>query len=323
MNPSTNNRDQNNKLEPVPQVNRRTSKWQYSLSLEIEKQVERRGIWMGVLSDGTPFLSQAGLAELCGRDARTLRRIESEWESTQPGTQISTIKELLSERGAEVNSLYISINHNGVEYHAYPDYVCLAILEYFAFDSPNKQNKTALSNFRKLAGTALREMIYFEVGYDPRNTVPPAWIQFKDRMSLLSDSVPAGYFSIFKEIADVIVTLILSGAKIGTEFIPDISVGLKWAKYWKDNSLSSTYGTDIKYSHNYPDYFPQSKSNPQSASCYPESALPEFRRWMRTEYLPEDLPRYLEKQVSQGKLTPAFADLAITGITNKIGGYIE
>lgn len=36
------------------------------LNLEIEKDVDFGGIGMGVLSDGTPYLNQRGLAVLCG-----------------------------------------------------------------------------------------------------------------------------------------------------------------------------------------------------------------------------------------------------------------
>lgn len=36
------------------------------LDLHIDKQTEIQGIEMGVLSDGTPFLTQRGLARLCG-----------------------------------------------------------------------------------------------------------------------------------------------------------------------------------------------------------------------------------------------------------------
>ena len=91
-------------------------------------------------------------------------------------------------------------------FFAYPDFVCLAILEYYAFDSATPTPE-ARKNFRLLAGAALREFIYKEVGYDPSNSVPDAWKQFHDRVSLTYNAVPRGYFGIFKEMADMIVTL--------------------------------------------------------------------------------------------------------------------
>jgi hypothetical protein len=78
--------------------------------------------------------------------------------------------------------------------HAYPDGVCLAILEYYAFEAGINRKDEALMNFRLLAGKALRDFIYTQVGYDPENHVPTQWKQFHDRMSLVYNAVPAGYF---------------------------------------------------------------------------------------------------------------------------------
>ncbi|WP_159109556.1 hypothetical protein [Bradyrhizobium sp. USDA 3458] len=39
---------------------------QGSFDIYVDKQTEIQGIEMGVLSDGTPFLTQRGLARLCG-----------------------------------------------------------------------------------------------------------------------------------------------------------------------------------------------------------------------------------------------------------------
>jgi hypothetical protein len=45
---------------------KRIAPGQGSLSLGIEKDTDINGIGMGVLSDGTPYLNQRGLAALCG-----------------------------------------------------------------------------------------------------------------------------------------------------------------------------------------------------------------------------------------------------------------
>ena len=153
-----------------------------------------------------------------------------------------------------------------------------------------------------------------EVGYDLRSLIPEVWRQFHDRVSLAFDSVPPGYFSIFKEIADIVVTLINGGAKIGNEFVPDISVGQHWAKYWCDNNLYLSFGERRKYSHNYPNYFPQATSNPQFPYCYPDAALGEFRQWIREIYLPVKFPDYLKSKESQGALPPSFSELALSAL---------
>lgn len=53
------------------------------------------------------------------------------------------------------------------------------------------------------------------------------------------------------------------------------------------------YGERIPYDHNYPEYYPQSDSNPQPANAYPDEALPEFRSWFRQVYLPTKFPVYI------------------------------
>ncbi len=77
----------------------------------------------------------------------------------------------------------------------------------------------ARSNFRLLAGKALQEFIYAQVGYGPHNNPPEQWKHFHNRMSLVYDSVPAGYFGIFKEIADMSVGMVWHGLNIGKKII--------------------------------------------------------------------------------------------------------
>ena len=138
-----------------------------------------------------------------------------------------------------------------------------------------------------------------------------AWRQYEDRISLTFDAAPAGYFGIFKESADIYGAMIKGGVNFGTRMLLDISVGQHWSKYWKDNGLEAKYGASGTYAHNYPSYFPQSLSNPQSACCYPDDALSAFRRWMREVYMIEKLPTYLQSQVKQGKLSAPVASNAI------------
>jgi hypothetical protein len=71
---------------------------------------------------------------------------------------------------------------------------------------------------------------------------------------------PDIYFSVFKEIADIFVTMIRGGASLGPSFVPDISVGQLWSKYWIAENLEILCGERKKYEHNYPLYFPQSAS---------------------------------------------------------------
>lgn len=137
------------------------------------------------------------------------------------------------------------------------------------------------------------------------------WAQFQDRVALTFDSVPVGYFGVFKESADIYTTMIVGGVNLGARMILDISVGQHWARHWRNEKLADVYGPHGTYAHNYPLYFPQALSNPQSACCYPEDALPAFRRWMRDIYMRTKLPNYLKSQVQQGKILAITATAAI------------
>lgn len=287
---------------------------QQELPLEITKQIEIDGVGMGVLSDGTAFLTGQGLASLCGVDYTAVYEISNEWSDLNPKPRVKKIKEILTSHSIEIpTEPYVAINQRSGFFYAYSDAVCLAVLEYYSFDAGNNIKEQAQKNYRLLAGKGLRDLIYTQVGYDPRNAIPDIWKQFHDRVSLTYNSVPHGYFGIFKEMSDMIVTLGQSGIQIDSKFVPDISVGQAWAKYWKAQNLDQKYGERIKYEHNYPGYFKQALSNPQDANCYPEVALGEFRRWLREEYIDGGkFKNYLESKVKDKTFPVSFAQLAIS-----------
>jgi hypothetical protein len=290
---------------------------QAELPLFVEKEVEVDGVGMGVLSDGTPYLTQRGLARMCGVNQNAIFEMTMGWREDRP--REAKIKEALAAQGLEFEAPYLPISKDGTAHYAYPDAVCMAVLEYYAFEAGPNTRAHALANYRRLARASFREFIYTQVGYDPRRAIPEIWRQFHDRVSLVYDKVPPGYFSMFKEGADIIVTLIRAGAEIGDKFIPDGSIGHHWATYWKRENLAQRFGESGVYDHYYPVYFPQAPSNPQPARCYPDAALAEFRRWMRDVYLPEKLPEYLQSKVRQGALPASFSELALTALEDKRG----
>lgn len=289
---------------------------QAELDLKITMQKEIDGVGMGVLSDGTPFLNGRGLARLCGVDSSRISEMGNDWQ-TSVMALTSQVKALLSAKGVNLPKPYIEVGDRGQISHAFPDVLCVAVLEYYAFDAPNPREE-AKRNFRLLAGKALRDFIYTQVGYDPNELVPDVWRQFHDRVSLTYNAVPAGYFGVFKEIADMIVTLGQSGLHIDSKFIPDGSVGSLWSTHWSNGSLQSTYGERTKFEHNYPDYFPQAASNPQDAWCYPEAALGEFRRWFRETYIGQGkFKNYIQGKVKRQELPPSFAQIALVAYEKK------
>lgn len=313
VNPRTQKPSENKALLPVPGLNPRTPE-QGELNLQIQKQIEIDGVGMGVLTDGTPFLTGRGLSRLCGIDSSRISEMSSDWDAEKPRPITRKVKKILNEKGIPIpQNPYIEITQRTDFFHAYPDVVCLAVLEYYAFDAGKSVTEQAQKNYRLLAGKALHDFIYTQVGYDPNHNVPSAWVQFHARISLTYNSVPNGYFSVFKEIADMIVTLGEAGLHIDNTFVPDISVGIAWGKHWKANAFEGKYGERIKWEHNYPEVFPQSASNPQPAWCYPDDALGEFRRWCREDYIGGGkFSNYINGQIKKKELPPSFAQLITT-----------
>lgn len=284
------------------------------LDLRVEKEVEINGIGMGVLNDGTPYLTGRGLSRICGVDNASIVRLGAEWQEQLQKPRVTKVKEFLANRDVYLDTPYLEVA--GTTF--WTGVVCLAVLEYYAFEASQADNQIATQNFRLFARRGFEEFVYAQVGYDPNNSVPEQWKQFHDRVSLAYDTVPAGFFSVFKEIADLIVTLGQAGLHIDHSFVPDISVGIAWGKHWTKGNFDETFGERTNYEHHYPDYFPQAKSNPQSPWCYPESALGEFRRWFRETYIGNGkLEKYLSTQEKARKLPPSFSQLALEAISKK------
>lgn len=279
----------------------------------VEKQVVIDGIEMGVLNTGEPYLTGDGLAKMCGISPSTLSELANNWKGEQSKPRGRAILQILNRSGLGSKfqeGLFTKAKLNGIIVNAYTEPVCLTILEYYAFEASETKDR-ARQTFRILATKKFREFIYDAVGYKPYNELGQ-WQQFHDRVSLNYDSVPIGYFSIFKEISDLIVNLGQNGLYIDEHFVPDISIGKIWGAYWSSEGFDNKYGERKRYLHNYPVYFSQAKSNPQESWCYPEDALGEFRKWFREQYIGEGkFKKYLTNKVNSQELPHEFAQKAI------------
>lgn len=290
-----------------------TSAQEY-LPLVIQKAGDFNEVGMGVLSDGTPYLNQRGLAVLCGVENAHIGTISSQWNELELKPRIQKIKSILTSIGLTATVAHMEILHSGKIHYCYPAEVCLAILEYYAFDAGANTQEKALKNFRLLAGSKLRDLIYQQLGYDP--TGADRFKNWHDRITLNYQSAPKGYFHVFNEAHTIIYELINAGADIGPKTVVDISIGSHWSKYWGDHNLVIEFGERAKYPHKYPDDHPQSKSNPQESWCYPLAALGAYREWLQNEYLEGGkFAKYLNNKVKQGSLPPSIAQLAISTLT--------
>ena len=190
------------------------------------------------------------------------------------------------------------------------------MLEYYAFLAEEKRDE-AVKVFRSLARITFRTFIYKATGYSPDQKILDSWKHFHDRIDMTLDAVPFGYFSVFREIAAMIVPMIRAGIMISDRVVPDISVGKAWSTYWEENRFTDTHGERTKYNHEYPLYYPAAKSNPQPSYAYPESALGIFRSWLRQHYIATKFPNYLLGQIKKGTVPLMVANKAIEAFSGK------
>lgn len=286
---------------------------QGELPLGIEKSGDYGEIGMGVLSDGTPYLSQRGLSVLCGVENAHIGTISSQWNETPQKPRVQKIKAILESAGMIASAAHVEIMHGGTKHYCYPAEVCLAVLEYYAFDAGANLQEQARQNFRLLAGSKLRDMIYQRVGYDP--TGANRFTKWHDRIALNFQSAPKGYFHVFNEAHTIIYELIAAGADVGPKTVVDISIGQHWSKFWESKGWDADFGPRKKYPHRYPDDHPQAKSNPQESWCYPIHALGAYRQWLQDHYIEGGkFKGYLDGKVKRGELAPSVAELAIETI---------
>lgn len=283
----------------------------------VEKHAEIDGVEMGVLESGVPYLTGRGLERMCGVGHGPFHRLTTEWSEQQHKPRGKKISQLLQEIGYFEPELYVKAEVNGKEVLVFTEPVCMAMLEYYAFFADEVRHQ-AIHAYRTLARRQFREFVYDAVGYSPEQTHLDSWKHFHDRVDMTMDSVPLGYFSVFREIAQMIVPMIRAGILMSDKVIPDISVGRAWSSFWKENELENAYGDRIQYSHEYPLYYPQAKSNPQPTFAYPDECLAVFRSWLRREYITSKLPNYLINQSKKGKIRADVAAKAIQGFANPI-----
>lgn len=279
-------------------------------------EVEVDGVQMGVLSDGTPYLTLRGLARMCGVDHTVILRLTTNWTEEREKPRGRKIQELLLAQGYTAPFLFLKTKGQFGDTHAYTDAVCMAILEYYAFESAQGSGETALRNYRLLARDSFRTFIYKRCHYDPTKHISDSWKNFHARI-LLNEQLPSGYFSIFKEIADVVLRMIQQGCKLDHHTVPDGSVGQTWGPYWMSHGYDEKYGARIKHPHYYPEWFPQSAVNPVEAWVYPNEALAAFRNWMENIYLPQKFPNYIEGKVKSGALLQQQASTLLLAVNHK------
>lgn len=123
-----------------------------------------------------------------------------------------------------------------------------------------------------------------------RTALPNFIERYKDNFH----KIPATHFSV---ISEMFVRLFMSLEKVGyvipdtgidgKKMVPDISVGLGFAKFLKAQG-SEFYGTHKKYQHTFPD------KRVVDANMYHIDALPDFIKYINEKWIPENAEKYFK-----------------------------
>jgi hypothetical protein len=250
-------------------------------------ETEINGIEMGVLEDGTSYLTVRGLARACGITHPALVKAFTAWSE---GKRTSKFAQAIVEK-FDGDSLVIPLASNK---HAVTDAICILVLGYYA----EQQSVLAIRHLLAFAAKGLRRYIYEKTGYDPDRSLPNGWQSLYDRLSQIR--LPSGHFCVVREMIDFLYKIVKAGLHVDKNTVPDISVGLLWAKHWIKCKLEEEHGKRIKEGeHWYPDTDPQSRMNPHLIWCYPNSALGIYRDWLEKVYIPTHFTNYLEDKVEK------------------------
>ncbi|MFT4074839.1 MAG: hypothetical protein QM647_04840 [Asticcacaulis sp.] len=131
--------------------------------ITIAAYIEAGGIGMGLLSDGSPYLTQRGLAVLCGVRNAHIGTIGRDWATVKP--RIRAIKAHL---GRPCASPHHILNWQGHRQYVYSVAVCEAVLAYYAVDAGDHIQPEARSNRLKFRSENLEAFIRRQI--TPRDT---------------------------------------------------------------------------------------------------------------------------------------------------------
>lgn len=120
--------------KPVQSIGKKSQ-----LDLFVDKELEIDGIGMGVLSDGTAFLTGRGLARLCAVSNARIVELGQNWNISSTIAMVEGVKKILHDKGLLADTPYVEIKQRSGVLYAYPDAICLAVLEYYAFDQPTEE----------------------------------------------------------------------------------------------------------------------------------------------------------------------------------------
>ncbi|MDA0673529.1 MAG: hypothetical protein O3C67_07470 [Cyanobacteria bacterium] len=270
--------------------------------LEVIQSIEVAGfpIEVGLLRDGTPFLSGRGLAKACGISNSTLVG----WGelTPQPGEKYRAGKmaNLLASYGYTGDRFFVRVA-SGVamgskpQVSAYPYQVCMAFLDYYAFEAHKEEARNSL---RILSEKQLPQFIYEAIGYPsaPSPTVVPN----AHREPPLRGPIPEGYFSVFHLTARGAVRTLPTPSGFPRPLFSYTQIERAWHRYWDIHTLWRDHGPRRTYLRRCLDVVPhRTVDGYVKTYLYPLAALEAFQRWLNWDYIPDRFPSYRQRKLEQ------------------------
>lgn len=274
-------------------------------NLQVIKSVEVSGfpIEVGVLRDGTPFLSGRGLARACGISNSTLVGWGEIVPSLGDKNRAGKIAKLLATYGYQSDRFFVRIVDSTkfggkASISAYPYQVCMAFLDYYAFEA---SKETARNSLRVLSEKQLPQFIYEAIGYSSLAVAKTPLTSASDRPYTF---VPEGYFSISQATARGKIHSVQTTLNFDTQTTTYLNLEKAWNHHWDIHKLWEHYGQHIAYLPLKDRYLPQAAvSKAIKTYVYPISALGEFKEWLNWQYIPERFPSYLHRKRHQHNLS--------------------
>lgn len=205
------------------------------------------GFELGVLTDGVPFASAGGLAVLCGVTTKTITDVGQYVANSDDKFRAGKIAVLLTEYDYKGDKLYEILLNDGQEVYAYPEPVCMAFLEYYAYEAGERCTQKAKNLARALMRKSFKDFVYELTGY--KETQRSSFTDYVLSRILHHHDIdimplPDGYFCLFDKMLELLqkfdlrIDYVLRDQwfdvrKGDNRFLePDISLGLRFSAFF-------------------------------------------------------------------------------------------
>jgi hypothetical protein len=164
--------DLSRQSSPTKRVGRR--KRAVQANLRVTDYGEFDGVGMGRLSNGDPFVTQRGLAALCGVQNAHIGTISRDWAGPKP--RIQAIRARLSDSRTEAHRV---LTFEGRRLYCYDTEVAKAVMGYYAQDAGPHAQEEAKRNRARFKGNRLAGFItaHFEAAV-PSPALPADPVRF-------------------------------------------------------------------------------------------------------------------------------------------------